>query len=620
VNGAGGVFNRSDPNSTTTHVTTQASTPVGATPVVNLYPSSTEGSFTVTATVDNTYPPVSATFNLTLAARSPKPTINPIIASQAGGPATSAAARTVARSKPAGLDPPMVKIDPNQNYPVQVNGTGFVSQAHGTTSFLQVPGHGAVQLDTVFVSSTELLVYVSGPQGDFNGVTADTTAQIYVNNAEGSPGAGDGGVSNPVPIKLVMPHPAPAGSTLNPLGTTSILVPYNAPVVTGASATNGGQPVTTPVTGSGAGLIGQDGAGLIGNDGAGIIGNDGASIISDKGYGIISDKGYGLIGNDGGGLISNDGASAPASAAKTSGTAQSSAPQSGTSSAPHRTAANTTTGNYIASTDANGVFLAAPVSSNGIVGTHTHTITLDGIAQPITYTFTNLDPNDGHPATITALSRASATAGDPAFDLTVTGTGFVSGSLIAFGGVELATTYLSATQLRATVPAALLNYTGTLAVYVVNPDPNGGASFPVSFTVAAGSGTPPLSLTALSPNSVATGSGPVTLVVTGTGFASGATVTFNGTDLATTFVSATRLTATVPAPFLTQAGTAQIAVRSTAGGVTSALPFTIGAVDPAPSVSPGQPGQSGASPAPAGRATGGAPSGGIPSPAPPPRP
>jgi hypothetical protein len=336
---------------------------------------------------------------------------------------------------------------------------------------------------------------------------------------------------------------------------------------------------------------------------------------------LSATKATGSSATNGGGLISNDGASAPASAAKTSGTAQSSAPQSGTSSASHRTAANTTTGNYIASTDANGVFLAAPISSNGIVGTHTHTITLDGIAQPITYTFTNLDPNDGHPATITALSRTGATAGEPAFDLTVTGTGFVAGSLIAFGGVELATTYLSASQLRATVPAPLLNYTGGLAVYVVNPDPNGGASFPVTFTVTAGSGPSQPALTAISPNSAATGSGALTLVVSGAGFANGATVTFNGTDLATTFVSATRLTATVPASLLAQAGTAQVAVRGPAGAVTNALTFTVGTVNPLPSgPSSGQPGQGGANPAPGGRASGGAPSGGTPNPAPPPRP
>ena len=47
-----------------------------ATPILNLYPTSTVGSFTVTATVDGTYPPISATYQLTIAARVPTPTIN----------------------------------------------------------------------------------------------------------------------------------------------------------------------------------------------------------------------------------------------------------------------------------------------------------------------------------------------------------------------------------------------------------------------------------------------------------------------------------------------------------------------------------------------------------------
>jgi uncharacterized protein (DUF1800 family) len=58
--------------------------------------------------------------------------------------------------------------------------------------------------------------------------------------------------------------------------------------------------------------------------------------------------------------------------------------------------------------------------------------------------------------------------------LTVTGTGFVSGSVIQAGGANQTTTFVSSTQLQATVPVG----TGvtTVAVDVVNPNPGGTTS------------------------------------------------------------------------------------------------------------------------------------------------
>ena len=48
-----------------------------------------------------------------------------------------------------------------------------------------------------------------------------------------------------------------------------------------------------------------------------------------------------------------------------------------------------------------------PSSPNGIPGTHTHTIALDGIAQPITYTITNLTRTTAIPPSFPP-SRSSA--------------------------------------------------------------------------------------------------------------------------------------------------------------------------------------------------------------------
>lgn len=86
-------------------------------------------------------------------------------------------------------------------------------------------------------------------------------------------------------------------------------------------------------------------------------------------------------------------------------------------------------------------------------------------------------------------------------------------------------------------------------------------------------GAPPSNIpgvTALSPSTVVAGSGSVTLTVDGANFVSGSVVRWNGSNRATTFVSATRLQAAIPASDLAAAGTANITVFNPGtGGGTS---------------------------------------------------
>ena len=76
--------------------------------------------------------------------------------------------------------------------------------------------------------------------------------------------------------------------------------------------------------------------------------------------------------------------------------------------------------------------------------------------------------------TISSLSPASATAGGPAFTLTVNGSGFLEGSTVQWNGSPLATNYFSDTQLTASVAASLIASQGSASVTVVNP----GRPFP----------------------------------------------------------------------------------------------------------------------------------------------
>jgi Putative Ig domain len=174
---------------------------------------------------------------------------------------------------------------------------------------------------------------------------------------------------------------------------------------------------------------------------------------------------------------------------------------------------------------------------------------------------------------ITSLSQTCVTAGSAKFTLTVNGTNFVSGSVVSWNGTGLTTTFVSSSQLTATVPAANVATAGTVSVTVVNPNPCGATSTTATFTI-----TPKPTIASISPACIAAASPGFTLTVNGTGFVSGSVVNWNGTGLTTTFVSSTQLTAAVPAANVATAGMASITVvNPCAGATSSATQFTIAA-------------------------------------------
>jgi hypothetical protein len=60
--------------------------------------------------------------------------------------------------------------------------------------------------------------------------------------------------------------------------------------------------------------------------------------------------------------------------------------------------------------------------------------------------------------------------------ITITGTNFIATTSAAIGAQGIATSYLSSTQLYATIPAASLSAPSTLQIDVYNPPPGGGFS------------------------------------------------------------------------------------------------------------------------------------------------
>jgi uncharacterized protein len=168
--------------------------------------------------------------------------------------------------------------------------------------------------------------------------------------------------------------------------------------------------------------------------------------------------------------------------------------------------------------------------------------------------------------TISSLSPGSIIPGSAAFTLTVDGGNFVPASVVNWNGAPLTTTYVNGSQLTASVPASDVAAAGTASVAVSNPTPGGGNSAAASFAIGA---NPLPAISSVSPAGVAPGSASFTLTVNGSGFVSGSVVNWNGAPLTTTYVSGSRLTASVPTSAVTAAGTASVTVSSPASAATS---------------------------------------------------
>jgi hypothetical protein len=111
------------------------------------------------------------------------------------------------------------------------------------------------------------------------------------------------------------------------------------------------------------------------------------------------------------------------------------------------------------------------------------------------------------------LSPASATVGGPGFTLTVHGSGFVATSVVRWNGNPRPTTFVSATQLRATIGAPDLAGAGSVGVRVFTPSPGGGTSGALTFTVSPAPTAPPGPPTGLSVKQLTAGEGGVTFAI-----------------------------------------------------------------------------------------------------------
>ena len=117
-------------------------------------------------------------------------------------------------------------------------------------------------------------------------------------------------------------------------------------------------------------------------------------------------------------------------------------------------------------------------------GTTNVTITASNGAGPCNTATATLVITINAAPTISLIDPSCVTPGGPQFTLTVDGTNFVSTSTVNWNGTALTTTYVSSTQLTATVPASLIATAGTAAITVANPNPCGATSTAVTLTIA----------------------------------------------------------------------------------------------------------------------------------------
>lgn len=189
--------------------------------------------------------------------------------------------------------------------------------------------------------------------------------------------------------------------------------------------------------------------------------------------------------------------------------------------------------------------------------------------------------NPATPLSITSISPKEIPAASNSVTVTVLGTGFTPESVVVLGGVDESTTYVSAGELRATVPAAQLRNGSVLKIAVRN----GMVAADAPGTTNLQVDNPIPTLANLTPATALLGAANTTVTVNGTNFVAGVTVTVDGGPRPTTFVNGTQLTVNLPGADLAQAGTLLLNVSNPqpGGGASGTAPFTVN--NPPPAVS-----------------------------------
>jgi hypothetical protein len=158
----------------------------------------------------------------------------------------------------------------------------------------------------------------------------------------------------------------------------------------------------------------------------------------------------------------------------------------------------------------------------------------------------------------------NSTGINQAFTLTVKGTGFQPGANVQIGSTILPLNVSTDALATASVPGSAVSTLGTFNVKILNPD--GGQSGSLPMTVV---NSVPV-INTVTPGVITSGGPTFTMVLDGSGFVTGSVARWNGTTLATTYVSPTQIRAVVPASLFPKKGSYTVDVQNPApGGGTS---------------------------------------------------
>jgi hypothetical protein len=193
-----------------------------------------------------------------------------------------------------------------------------------------------------------------------------------------------------------------------------------------------------------------------------------------------------------------------------------------------------------------------PSSVTAVSGDHTVQVRNEGGNRSNTAILTIVPP----PPTLLSILPRFVLVGGGAFPILVFGLDFDAGAHVLIDDVPINTTVISASEVRATVPASFIMTTGTRTVVVRNGD--GKKSNSAAVNVIA----PLTTVASIFPVNAVAGGPSFSLLINGSNFKSDASVFFDAAELAVTFISQKELIALVPHSLTARPGVHGISVQN----------------------------------------------------------
>lgn len=178
--------------------------------------------------------------------------------------------------------------------------------------------------------------------------------------------------------------------------------------------------------------------------------------------------------------------------------------------------------------------------------------------------------------TIEGISPSHVLKGSGSFSLVVSGSDFMSHSVVLFNGSARTTRYESDTQLVAIIEDGDVAAAGASNISVYTPGPGGGESEAFAFVVEY----PTPNLNAITPNEVIAGSAGFTLTLYGSNFQTNSVAMVDGSARTTTYVNSGELQALIETNDLVYSGNKEIQVYTPGPGGGMSEPVILSVVTP----------------------------------------